>query len=151
MYYILVCLSKVFQRTIFSFVLPFQRESVCKGKAFFRNLQIRDRKKFGKGFSRANIWNMITFYKEYGSVQTVSERLSWSHYCELLSISDKAKRHFYEIECANSRWSVRELRRQIASSLFERLLLSDGKANKQKVLELSLKGNEIVKPQDIVK
>ena len=94
---------------------------------------------------------MITFYKEYGSVQTVSERLSWSHYCELLSISDKAKRHFYEIECANSRWSVRELRRQIASSLFERLLLSDGKANKQKVLELSLKGNEIVKPQDIVK
>ena len=88
-------------------------------------------RKFGKGFSRANIWNMITFYKEYGSVQTVSERLSWSHYCELLSISDKAKRHFYEIECANSRWSVRELRRQIASSLFERLLLSDGKANKQ--------------------
>lgn len=108
-------------------------------------------RKFGKGFSRANIWNMITFYKEYGSVQTVSERLSWSHYCELLSISDKAKRHFYEIECANSRWSVRELRRQIASSLFERLLLSDGKANKQKVLELSLKGNEIVKPRDIVK
>ena len=41
MYYIFVCLSKVFQRTIFlSFVLPFQRESVCKGKAFFRNLQI---------------------------------------------------------------------------------------------------------------
>lgn len=57
-------------------------------------------RKFGKGFSRANIWNMITFYKEYGSVQTVSERLSWSHYCELLSISDKAKRHFYEIECS---------------------------------------------------
>ena len=36
-------------------------------------------RKFGKGFSRANIWNMITFYKEYGSVQTLSERLSWSH------------------------------------------------------------------------
>ena len=69
-------------------------------------------RKFGKGFSRANIWNMITFYKEYGSVQTLSERLSWSHYCELLSISDKDKRHFYEVECANSRWSVRELRRQ---------------------------------------
>ena len=108
-------------------------------------------RKFGKGFSRANIWNMITFYKEYGSVQTLSERLSWSHYCELLSISDKDKRHFYEVECANSRWSVRELRRQIASSLFERLLLSDGETNKQKVLELALKGNEIVRPQDIVK
>lgn len=108
-------------------------------------------KEFGKGFSRANIWNMITFYKEYGSVQTLSERLSWSHYCELLSISDKNKRHFYEVECSNSKWSVRELRRQIASSLFERLLLSTGDTNKQKVLDLALNGNEIVNPQDIVK
>lgn len=108
-------------------------------------------REFGKGFSRANIWNMITFYKEYGNVQTLSERLSWSHYCELLSISDRDKRHFYEIECSNSRWSVRELRRQIASSLFERLLLSKGEINKQKVLDLALKGNEIAKPQDIVK
>lgn len=83
-------------------------------------------KKFGRGFSRANIWNMITFYKKYGSVQTLSERLSWSHYCELLSISDKDKRRFYEVECSKSKWSVRELRRQIASSLFERLLLSNG-------------------------
>ena len=54
LYYILVCLSKVFQRTVFSFVLPFQRESVCKGKAFFRNLQIFSKvflKKFFRRFS----------------------------------------------------------------------------------------------------
>lgn len=107
--------------------------------------------KFGKGFSRANIWNMMAFYKEYQSVQTLSERLSWSHYCELLSISDKDKRRFYEIECQNARWSVRELRRQISSSLFERLLLSNGDTNKQKVLDLALKGNEINKAEDIVK
>ena len=52
LYYILVCLSKVFQRTIFSFVLPFQRESVCKGKAFFRNLQIFFESFFEKIFGR---------------------------------------------------------------------------------------------------
>ena len=52
LYYILVCLSKVFQRTIFSFVLPFQRESVCKGKAFFRNLQIFSKVFFEKIFGR---------------------------------------------------------------------------------------------------
>ena len=52
LYYILVCLSKVFQRTIFSFVLPFQRESVCKGKAFFRNLQIFSKFFFEKIFGR---------------------------------------------------------------------------------------------------
>ena len=52
LYYILVCLSKVFQRTIFSFVLPFQRESVCKGKVFFRNLQIFSKVFFEKIFGR---------------------------------------------------------------------------------------------------
>lgn len=51
-------------------------------------------KKLGKCFSRANIWNMINFYKENGIVQTLSERLSWSHYCELLIISDINKRKF---------------------------------------------------------
>ena len=108
-------------------------------------------KKFGKGFSKSNLNNMINFYLSYGNVQTLSGQLSWSHYCELLSISDIDKRHFYEVECSKSRWSVRELRRQISSSLFERLLLSNGKMNKQKVLELALKGNEIAEPQDIVK
>ena len=56
LYYILVCLSKVFQRTIFSFVLLLQRESVCKGKAFFRNLQIFSKvflKKFSEGSQKA--------------------------------------------------------------------------------------------------
>ena len=52
LYYILVCLSKVFQRTVFSFVLPFQRESVCKGKAFFRNLQFFSKVFFEKIFGR---------------------------------------------------------------------------------------------------
>ena len=54
MYYILVCLSKVFQRTIFSFVLPFQRESVCKDKAFFRNLQFFFESFFEKIFGRSS-------------------------------------------------------------------------------------------------
>lgn len=108
-------------------------------------------KKFGRGFSRANIWNMINFYEKYGTVQTLSERLTWSHYCELLSISDNEKRSFYEKECFNSKWSVRELRRQIGSSLYERLLLSSGDINKKKVMELAHKGNEIVEPKDIIK
>ena len=52
LYYILVCLSKVFQRTIFSFKLPFQWESACKDKAFFRNLQIFSKVFFEKIFGR---------------------------------------------------------------------------------------------------
>ena len=77
--------------------------------------------------------------------------MSWSHYCELLSISDPDKRSFYEKEAVNSGWSVRELKRQIDSSLFERLLLSRGDANKEQVLALALEGNEITKPVDIIR
>ena len=107
--------------------------------------------KYGRGFSKSNIYNMISFYESYHSVQSLTGQLTWTHYCELLAINDKDRRAFYEKECVNAKWSVRELKRQIQSSLFERLLLSNGNANKQKVLELALKGNEITKPEDIVK
>ncbi|HIT37362.1 MAG TPA: hypothetical protein IAB59_02640, partial [Candidatus Onthousia faecipullorum] len=43
---------------------------------------------------------------------TLSGKLSWSHYCELLSIENIDERNFYEKECINSNWSVRELKRQ---------------------------------------
>ena len=108
-------------------------------------------KEFGKGFSVSNIQFMRRFYQTYQIQQTVSVKLSWSHYCELLSISDPDKRSFYEKEAVNSGWSVRELKRQIDSSLFERLLLSRGEANKEQVLTLALKGNEITKPADIIR
>ena len=107
--------------------------------------------KFGKGFSQSNLYNMKMFYTKYPIFQSVTGKLSWAHYCELLYISDDDKRSFYEKEAINANWSVRELKRQISSSLFERLLLSNGETNKKKVLELALKGNEIAKPEDIVK
>ncbi len=111
----------------------------------------QERAEYGKGFSRSNLQNMRLFYLNYQKCQTMTGKLSWSHYCELLMISDAQKRSFYEKECENARWSVRELKRQIDSSLFERLLLSGGEMNKDKVLSLALKGNEIEKPQDIIR
>lgn len=108
-------------------------------------------REFGRGFSRSNLFNMRNFYLSYSDVQTVSGHLSWSHYCELLSVSDKDARSFYEKECLNARWSIRELRRQIDSALFQRLLLSNGKSNKEKVLEFAKHGQIIEKPEDIIK
>lgn len=105
----------------------------------------------GKGFSRSNLFNMRKFYLEYPDVQTVSGQLTWSHICELLIIEDIQKRSFYEKETIHSSWSVRELKRQVDSSLYERILLSKGKANKEHVLELSKKGQQISKPEDIIK
>lgn len=121
------------------------------GKQTLKELARELTKEFGKGFSRSNLQNMRALYLAYPICQTVSGKLSWSHYCELLSISDTDKRSFYEKEAINSNWSVRELKRQIDSSLFERLLLSRGDANKEQVLELTLHGNEISAPADIIR
>ena len=83
---------------------------------------------------------MRRFYQSYQIQQTVSVKLSWLHYCELLSISDPDKRSFYEKETINSVWSIRELKRQISTSLYERLLLSEGVVSLKRLLnQLNLK------------
>ena len=121
------------------------------GKELINDLSRQLTKEYGKGFSKSNLFNMRNLYLSYPIFQTLSGKLTWSHYCELLSISDEKKRSFYEKESINANWSVRELKRQIKTSLFERLLLSAGEENKEKVLDLALKGNEINKASDLVK
>ena len=124
------------------------------GKQTLKELSRELTKEFGRGFSRSNLQNMRLFYLNYPDFQkcqTLSGKLSWSHYCELLSITDPDRRSFYEKEAVNSGWSVRELKRQIDSSLFERLLLSKGDANKETVLSLAEKGIEIARPEDIIR
>ena len=121
------------------------------GKQTLRELSKELTREFGKGFSRSNLQNMRAFYLAYEKCQTVSVKLSWSHYCELLTISDPDKRSFYEKETINSGWSIRELKRQISTSLYERLLLSEGKTNKETVLALAEKGIEMSTPLDIIK
>ena len=69
------------------------------GKQQLKELSKRLTKDFGKGFSRANLQWMRILYIKYPICQTLSSKLSWSHYCELLTISDDDKRSFYEKEC----------------------------------------------------
>ena len=121
------------------------------GKQTLKELSKELTKEFGKGFSVSNLQFMRRFYQSYQIQQTVSVKLSWSHYCELLTISDPDKRSFYEKETINSGWSIRELKRQISTSLYERLLLSEGKTNKETVLALAEKGIEMTTPSDIIK
>ena len=74
--------------------------------------------------------------------------MTWSHYLELIKIKEEAKRNFYIRETINSRWSVRELQRQTASLLYERLALSK---DKDKILELAQKGEVLRTGKDLVK
>lgn len=118
------------------------------GKAIIENLSKNLINSFGKGYSQRNLFNMRKFYLTYPKLQTVSAKLSWSHYSLLLRLEEENKRSFYEIETVQNNWSTRELERQINSMLFERLALSK---DKQGLLELSKNGQVLKTTSDLVK
>jgi predicted nuclease of restriction endonuclease-like (RecB) superfamily len=73
--------------------------------------------------------------------------LSWSHYVFLLGLKDEERR-FYEIEAAQQDWTLRDLKRQFNSGLYERLALS---RDKKAIRDLAHQGQEVSKPQDVFK
>lgn len=101
----------------------------------------------GKGFSRSNLTYMRKLYVAFPICETLSHKLSWSHYFELLKCDDPLEMQFYFKEAIKEGWKVRELKRQIKSSLFQRLALSTDKAG---VLALANEGHQVMTPQDII-
>ncbi len=140
------------------------------GQQIINNLSEKLLNEFGRGFSGDTLKNARKFYLTYKErisetvfslfaiekSETVfsllnkemSFQLSWSHYLQLMRIENTNERNFYEIEAVKSNWSVRTLQRQYNSSLYERLALSKDKSD---ILRLSIEGNIIAKPQDIIK
>jgi len=120
------------------------------GKETLKNLSIKLTANYGKGFSVTNLKQMRDFYLTYQIRQTVSDQftLSYSHYLFLMRIDNPEERKFYEIESSQNNWSLRELKRQFDSALFERLSLSK---DKEKVKSLAVQGQIIENPCDIVK
>jgi len=102
----------------------------------------------GRGFSRSNLQYMRLLYQYYPICQTLSGKLTWSHYVELLTIDDNLAREFYEKQAIAEDWTIRELKRQKKTGLFHRLAI--GK-DKERVLELAKKGQIIKSEDDFVK
>jgi len=69
---------------------------------------------------KRDLYRMVQFYKTYPIVTSLMSQLSWTHYTVLITITDKEKRRFYEQQAIQNAWSVRELRKQIKSQLYER-------------------------------
>lgn len=151
------------------------------GKQILKELSKRLTGEFGKGYSLTNLKLMRQFYAmnqarigqtpsgelfaseksqtvsdqlptrtEKGKSQLLSRKftLSWSHYVFLMGIKNPEERSFYEIEATGQNWSIREIKRQFNTGLYERLSLS---RDKEKVKELSEKGQIIEKPGDMIK
>lgn len=116
------------------------------------------RARVGRGYSRPNLNNMRKFYLLFSICQTsdksehaicqMSEKLTWSHICELITIDDSLEREFYLNECIAEGWTVDALHRQKESGLFMRLALSK---DKEGVIELAHKGQQIQTAEDVVK
>lgn len=133
------------------YIVEFEQEGNSKAKygtALLSSLSKILRAKLGKGYSHPNLNNMRKFYLLYPNFQTLSEKLSWSHICELITIEDDLERSFYEKECIASGWNVRSLRKQIDSALYLRLAASK---DKEGILRLAREGSFIQRPEDIVK
>jgi predicted nuclease of restriction endonuclease-like (RecB) superfamily len=125
------------------------------GEELIEQLAGRLTARFGRGFGRANLWQMRAFYLAYAAIlQTVSGELGsvrsdailqtasgesetsaistklplpWSHYVRLLSLKNELARRFYEEEALRGGWTVRQLERQIGTQFYERTLLSRNK------------------------
>ncbi|MGP1464838.1 MAG: PDDEXK nuclease domain-containing protein [Prevotella koreensis] len=102
----------------------------------------------GRGFSRSNLTYMRKLYLLFPKCETLSHKLTWSHYFELLKCDDPMEMHFYMKECIKEGWKVRDLKRQINSSLFQRLALS---TDKEGVLALANEGHQVLAASDIIR
>lgn len=104
---------------------------------------------FGKGFNETNLKNMRKFYLTFPIGQTVSDQLTWSHYSLLITLQNTEARDFYIEEAIKGQWSVRQLKRQINTFFYERLLASRDKEGV--AAELKVNDSEDFNPRQIIR
>lgn len=104
--------------------------------------------RYGRGFSKSNLLYIRKLYTTFPISETVSHLLTWSHYFEILKLDDPLEMNFYIHQCEQEHWSVRELKREMNSMLFHRLALS---TDKEGVLALAREGQQITKPEDVLR
>ncbi len=98
--------------------------------------------------SKAGKIGTATLTESAGTPTAFTPHLGWTHYLVLMRVTNATARAYYEIEAVRESWSSRELERQIASLLFERLAKS---RNKEKVLDLARHGQQVELPGDVMK
>jgi len=148
------------------------------GEQLIEQLSADLTRQFGRGFGRANLWQMRAFYRAWPDakiLQTLSGEsarpsnindiesdsstvlalasrfpLPWSAYVRLLSVKNPKARSFYETEALRSGWSIRQLDRQIGSQFYERIALSQNKAAMLEKAEKS-EPSDLVRPEEAIK
>lgn len=123
-------------------------ERATYGEALIDELAVRLTRDFGKGFNTRNLRYMRQFYLAFPIRNALRSELSWTHYRRLMRIPDSEARTWYMNECADSRWSTRQLERQINTMFRERLLASK---DKETVAQEIQKSAPARRPEDIIR
>jgi predicted nuclease of restriction endonuclease-like (RecB) superfamily len=124
------------------------RERAEYGTYLIKYLSEQLQPEFGSGFSRRQLEKYRQFYRVFPIASALRTQLNWTQYKLLISIDDEHKREYYIAESVKNNWSARQMERQINSSLYERLLLSN---DKESVLAIA-KGEFIPnEPSQIIK
>ncbi len=131
----------------------FNEEQQGKDRADYGNYLIKYlseqlQPEFGSGFSVRQLERYRQFYRMFPIASTLRTQLSWSHYKLFLSIDNEDKREYYLAETAKNNWSVRQMERQINTSLYERLLMSN---DKESVLAVARNEAIPTNPKEIIK
>ena len=147
------------------------RERANYGKNTVKKLSEALTAEFGRGYSHRNLDLMKKFYLTYAGKLSISQSasaklelatvsallsqdlavklpLSWSHYIFLMTIHEEEVRNFYEIESSKENWSLKEVKRQFDSALYERLVLSQ---DKEGIKALALEGQLVNDVNDVIK
>lgn len=126
-------------------------ERAAYGKHVVQTVSIELTKEFGRGFSQRNIRNFRKFYLTFPEIeiwQTLSAKLSWSHFQLIMSVSDVNAQRHYLAESVDQTWSVRTLERNISTLYYQRLLSSQNK----EIVEKEMRSNtEKLSPFDFIK
>lgn len=118
------------------------------GKQVIDALASKLTNEFGSGFSSVSIRRMRKFYETYQIWSAVPTELSWAHFQELIRITRKEERDFYETESIKSNWGYRELKRQISTKLYDRYIISP---DKKMIMEKSKNGLIERQPEELLK
>lgn len=112
------------------------------GEKLIDSISIELTKEFKKGFDASNLRRIRKFYLIYKKWETVSPKLTWSHYSELIKLDSPSKRKYFQDYAISENLSVRDLKRQIYSLHYERLLIV---GKEQKLTPKKQKLNEFIK------
>lgn len=113
-----------------------------KGDALVKKLSEKLTLEYGQGFTTTNLKYMRQFFLTFPKSHALSDRLSWTHYRNLLKVDSEKARGFYIKEAIEGRWGTRTLERAILTKLYERTLLAQKDNQDVKDLVEDTKTNE---------